>query len=322
MELSRLASALRSMVRGRVTVNEPLKPLTTIRIGGPADLLVAPADEDDLLAALAWAREHRLPWHILGAGSNLLVPDEGLRGLVLRTRPALDTLRFDGRRVLVGTGASVARLVGQAARLGLKGLEGLAGVPGSVGGALAMNAGTRAGDIGSRVEWVRVVDEQGRVRELSREELAFGYRTSRLQQERWLALSACLVLEPGDSQTIRARVDEALRYRNETQPLQWPNAGSIFKNPPGDAAGRLIDAAGCKGWRRGDAQVSDLHANWIINLGDARADDVVALMVAVVQAVWSRFGLVLEPEIRLLGHLADDWRHAVDRLDQTPGSPA
>src|SRR5690606_20754539 len=309
------------MVRGRVTVNEPLKPLTTIRIGGPADLMAAPADEDDLLAALAWARQHQVPWHILGAGSNLLVPDEGLRGLVVRTRPALDTLRFDGNRVLVGSGASVARLVGQAARLGLQGVEGLAGVPGSVGGALAMNAGTRGGDIGSRVEWVRIVDQEGRVRELTREELAFGYRSSRLQQEPWLALTACLVLEPGDPQAIRARVDDALRYRNETQPLQWPNAGSIFKNPPGDAAGRLIDAAGCKGMRRGDAQVSEMHANWIINLGDARADDVVALMVDVAEAVWSRFALVLEPEIRLLGPLSARWRQAVARLEQQPGSP-
>lgn len=321
MEASQLAAGLRRILRGNVKVNEPLKPLTTLRIGGPADVLLVPAGQADVVAAVRWAAERAVPLWTLGAGSNVLVPDEGLRGIVMRTRPALDYIRFNGHRVRVGSGASVARLVAQASQRGLAGAEGLAGVPGSVGGALVMNAGTHGGNIGSRVVWVRAVDRHGRVLRLTPDDLGFGYRRSVFQDQPLLVLGAELELEAGDAGAIRGRVDQALQYRNRTQPLHLPNAGSTFKNPPGDAAGRLIEAAGCKGLRRGDAQISTMHANWVVNLGEARAVDVVDLMVDVRRAVWDRFTVALEPELRLLAHLADRWREGIGGLGPSPSSP-
>ncbi|HEX6989144.1 MAG TPA: UDP-N-acetylmuramate dehydrogenase [Bacillota bacterium] len=300
------------MVVGSVKVNEPLRDHVTLQIGGPVEAMVFPASQDDLVRVVRWCLEQGVPYGFLGFGSNVLAPDEGLEGVMLRTKPALDFIRFDGRRVCVGTGASVARLVAQAASRGLQGVEGLAGVPGSVGGALVMNAGTRIGEIGRTVVSVELIDEAGRIRRLEAGELEYAYRSSRLQREpRWLVLKAELELEPGDPDEIRRRVDAALQYRNRTQPLHLPSAGSIFKNPPGDAAGRLIDEAGCKGLRRGGAQVSGQHANWIVNVGGASADDVLGLMIEVQRRVQDRFGVRLEPEIRLLGSLSHRWRRAV-----------
>ena len=303
---------LRTMVRGKVRVNEPLSQHTTLKIGGPADCMVLPASLDDLVRVVRWCHERGVACTALGLGSNVLAPDEGLRGVVVRTKPGLDYLRFMGAEVIVGAGASVARLVAQAANRGLAGVEGLAGVPGSVGGALVMNAGTRTGQIGTVVRWIRVLDATGTLHTLPVEQLEFAYRSSRLQRERrWLVVEAGLRLTPDDPQAIRQRVDEALAYRNRTQPLQLPNAGSIFKNPPGDSAGRLIEAAGCKGWRRGDAQVSEKHANWIVNLGQATADDVFELMLAVRARVLEQTGIALEREIRLLGDLCRRWAAAL-----------
>src|SRR5690606_26639712 len=163
--------------------------------------------------------------------------------------------------------------------------------------------------------WVDLIDEAGRTRRLEAPELEYAYRSSRLQREpRWLVLQAELRLVPGDPSAIRRRVDAALQYRNRTQPLHLPSAGSVFKNPPGDAAGRLIEAAGCKGLRRGGAEVSDRHANWIVNAGGATAADILALMIEVRQRVLARFGIGLEPEIRLLGPLRERWREAVSAM--------
>lgn len=300
------------MVVGSVKVNEPLRDHVTLQVGGPVEAMVFPGTQDDLVRVVRWCLDRGVPYCFLGFGSNVLAPDEGLEGVMLRTKPALDFIRFEGRRVFVGTGASVARLVAQAASRGLRGVEGLAGVPGSVGGALVMNAGTRMGEIGRSVAAVEIIDDAGRPRRLEAGELEYAYRSSRLQREpRWLVLSAELELEPGNPEEIRRRVDEALQYRNRTQPLHLPSAGSVFKNPPGDAAGRLIEEAGCKGLRRGGAQVSDQHANWIVNVGGASADDVLGLMIEVRRRVVERSGVQLEPEIRLLGSLRERWRQAV-----------
>lgn len=297
------------MVRGTFRIGEPLSRHTTLQIGGPAECMLYPADVDDVRTALVYCRQHGIPCTVLGFGSNVLVPDQGLPGLVLRTKPALDFIRFEGDQVRVGAGASVARLVGQASRRSLSGVEGLAGVPGSVGGALVMNAGTRAGQIGNIVQWVSVMDVDGECRQWSADELQFSYRSSRFQKEtHWLITEALLQLEPDDREAIRRRVSEALTYRSRTQPLHLPNAGSVFKNPPGDAAGRLVEVAACKGLRYGDAQVSELHANWIVNVGRATAEHVLTLMMTVRQRVFEATGVSLEPEIRLLGSLQQRWQ--------------
>lgn len=291
---------LHTVIRGSVRTDEPLARHTTLRIGGPADLFARPADESDLRSAVVWAHGRGLAVHCVGLGSNLLVPDEGVRGLVVSLNPACSWVRFDGARAEVGAGYPVMRLLNEAAERGLSGLEGLSGVPGTVGGALAMNAGSVAGDMAQATGAARVLLADGRLVEWSREELGFGYRTSRLQREGAVALAARLALRPGDPEAIRRVMAENAVRRRRTQPIELPNAGSIWVNPAGDHAGRLVDAAGCKGWRCGDAQVSPKHANFIVNLGRARAADVITLMARVRLAVIARFGVRLEPELRWL----------------------
>lgn len=293
-------SDLHSVIRGSVRREEPLARHTTLRIGGPAELFARPVDEADLRAAVLWAHERGLTVHCLGLGSNLLVPDEGARGLVVTLSPACAWVRVDGTSVEVGAGYPIMRLLGEAADAGLSGLEGLSGVPGTVGGALAMNAGSAAGDIAAVTRFARVLSPDGRIEEWSREALQFGYRSSRLQRDGGLVLSAVLDLRAGDPAAIRGVVAENAVRRRRTQPIDLPNAGSIWVNPPGDHAGRMVEAAGCKGWRVGDAQVSPKHANFIVNLGRARAADVIALMARVRRAVNERFAVRLEPELRWL----------------------
>ena len=300
MSLVPPASDLHSVIRGSVRRDEPLSRHTTLRIGGPADLFARPADEEDLREAAGWARGRGLAVHSLGLGSNLLVPDDGVRGLVLSLSPACVWVRFDGRLVEAGAGYPVMRLLNDAAERGLSGIEGLAGVPGTVGGAVAMNAGSPLGDTASILRRARVLLPDGQVAVWSRHDLQFGYRSSRLQREGVVVLAAEFELTPADPESIRRAVAENAVRRRQTQPIELPNAGSIWVNPAGDHAGRLIEAAGCKGWRVGDAQVSPKHANFIVNLGRARAVDVIALMARVRRAVGDAHGVRLEPELRWL----------------------
>lgn len=301
MEPSQVARALRTIIRGGVRVREPLAPYVTLRLGGPADVMAFPADEEDLARLLSFAAERGLPVHVLGHGSNVLVPDEGVRGLVVSLARAADWVRFREPEVEVGAGFSLPRLVAQAARRGLGGLEALAGVPGSVGGALCMNAGTGGEAIGDVTEEVRALTAAGAPVTLDRAALAFGYRASRLQEGGLVAVAARLRLRPGEREAIAAAVRERARRRKASQPLDLPNAGSVFKNPEGDHAGRLIEAAGCKGLRVGNAQVSPRHANFIVNLGGATAAEVTELMGIVYWRVRRMAGVALEPEVRLFG---------------------
>lgn len=253
------------------------------------------------MASIRFARERGLPLNVIGRGSNLIVPDEGVRGLVVNITRATSRVRFQGPDVEVGAGFPLPRLVRMAARRGLGGLESLAGVPGTVGGGLYMNAGASGQAIGDVTEEVRAVRPDGELVVLGRADMRFGYRSSRLQAGDLIALSVRLRLYPGERAAIEAAVHKGMARRGETQPLDYPNAGSIFRNPPGDHAGRLIEAAGCKGMRVGDAQVSPRHANFIVNLGQASAVDVLRLMAIVYRHVREVFGIALEPEVRLLG---------------------
>ncbi len=285
---------------GEVRAHEPLGPHTTLRIGGPARLFAWPADVPAVAAAVGWVQEAALPWRVFGLGSNLLCPDHGFGGLVLDLARACGQSSFHGERLEVGAGVHLAPLIREAARRGLAGLAGVAGVPGTVGGALTMNAGTAAGDMGQVVERVDALDPRGRRVVLGRDELCLGYRESILQQPGWVVLSAVLRLTPADPEAVRADLASRALRRRQTQPLELPNAGSIWRNPPGDHAGRLVEAAGCKGLLRGDAQVSPKHANFIVNLGSARAADVLALMAAVRRRVLACAGVRLVPELRWL----------------------
>jgi len=285
--------------RGEILVEEPLAPYTTWRIGGPAEILAEPVDRDDLLLCVGWARSTGIPWRVLGNGSNLLVRDEGVRGVVVRVRRALDRVEVQGSVVRTGGGASLPMVANLAASRGLAGLEFAAGIPGTVGGAIVMNAGWHEHEIGPVVREVEFLDPEGRTEVLPREACAFGYRRSALRGRPGVVLGAVLILSPDDPAAVRARLDAYAASRRMNQPTELPSCGSVFLKPEGDFAGRLIDEAGLKGCRIGDVQVSPKHANFFVNLGRATAADALALIERVEREVEERFGVRLAREVEI-----------------------
>jgi UDP-N-acetylmuramate dehydrogenase len=276
---------------------------TSWRVGGPAERFYQPADLDDLALFLAGLPEDEpLLW--LGLGSNLLVRDGGIRGTVVFTLGALDELHRVGEQGLyAGAGVTCAKVARAAARAGLIGAEFLAGIPGTLGGALAMNAGAFGGETWSLVASVETLDRHGVRHRRTAEDYQVGYRSVQSPRQEWF-VAAELVLEPGDVMAAQARIKELLARRGATQPTQQPSCGSVFRNPPGDHAARLIETAGLKGLRRGDAQVSEKHANFIVNLGAARAADIEALIHEVQDRVQATHSVRLETEVRMVGEPA------------------
>lgn len=296
--------ALAQRVRGELVRDAPLAPRTSIRIGGPADLLVRPADPDDVVACLRAAREHGVAVHVLGGGANTLVADRGVRGVVLRLPLDLGGETADPPRLVLPAGMPTARAVQRAHGAGLVGAEFLRGIPGTLGGALAMNAGTRAGEMRDVVTHVEVATADG-VRELPAGELGFAYRTCRLPDGA-VVLRVGLRLRPGDVAAAARAMDAEWAQRARAQPLDLPSFGSTFRNPPGDFAGRLVEAAGLKGERIGGAEVSTRHANFVVNVGGASARDVLLLVRRMRDRVRETSGVTLETEVRLVGDFADD----------------
>jgi UDP-N-acetylmuramate dehydrogenase len=291
-------------VRGEVLRDAPLAPRTSIRVGGPADLLVRPVDVPDLVACLRAARDAGVAVHVLGGGANTLVADRGVRGLVLRLPPELCGEVLEPPSLVLPAGLPTARVVQRAHSLGLVGAEFLRGIPGTLGGALAMNAGTRSGEMADVVTHVEVATADG-AREIPAKELAFAYRTCRLP-EASVVVRVGLFLRPGDVTAAAKGMDEEWDRRAASQPLDLPSFGSTFRNPPGDFAGRLIEAAGLKGRRIGGAEVSTRHANFVVNVGGATARDVLALVRTMREQVRARSGVTLETEVRLVGDFAAD----------------
>lgn len=289
--------------RGELRQGEPLWKHTSFRIGGPARLFLVAEGRDDLRLFSRVGQEMGVSgWFILGAGTNVLISDAGVEEPVLKLGQAFRTAERRGSTVRAGGAFPLPRLAHLAAEWGLSGLEWAAGIPGSVGGAVTMNAGAFEGQMADVVESVRVLDlTSGREEEWPAERLNFGYRTTALQEADKVVTAVYLELRPSSKEAVRERMEELLRQRREKQPLGLPSAGSVFRNPPGDAAGRLIEAAGCKGMRCGDAQVSPRHANFIVNLGRARASDVWALIQEVSRRVRERFGVELVLELKLVG---------------------
>lgn len=286
---------------GRVSMDELMAKHTTFRIGGPADALVTPQDNDELQRVMRFAAEEGLPAMVIGRGSNLLVRDGGIRGIVIKISGGFDEVKAEGSRLTAGAGIQLVALARRAAALELTGLEFASGIPGSLGGALVMNAGAYDGEMKDVVEWVDVMDSRGRVKQLTAGEMGFSYRHSELQETGDVALRAGLVLKPGEPQAIEARMKELAERRQTKQPLTLPSAGSVFRRPPGHYAGPLIEESGLKGTRVGGAQVSTLHANFIVNAGGATAADVLGLIEQVRQTVHARSGVWLEPEVRVVG---------------------
>ena len=286
-------------VRGRLASNEPMAAHCSWRAGGTADWFFEPADRADLQHFLAQL-DAGLPITWIGLGSNLLVRDGGLRGVAIAPLKGLRALAIDGERVTAEAGVSCARLARDTARAGLGGLDFLAGIPGTVGGALAMNAGAFGGETWERVESVETIDRQGEIRQRSRDEFAIGYReVGGLEAGEWF-LSGRFRLPPRSADS-GAEIKPLLERRNRTQPIGQPSCGSVFRNPPGDHAARLIEACGLKGHCIGGACVSQKHANFIINTGDASAADIESLIQFVRDTVRREFGIQLQPEVHIVG---------------------
>lgn len=296
-------AALTAAIRGEIRFDEPMARHTTLRLGGPVDAYVEPADIADAQALARLCSARGLAWRPLGAGSNLLVRDGGLRGVGVSTR-ALRGLRREGDGdsavVVVEAGVATGKLLAMATAWELGGVEFLGGVPGSVGGGIWMNAGTYLGEFKDVLTEVASVTPAGELRRRAHAECGFAYRHSGFGPKELLT-RAEIVLPRGDVAAARQHLAEMRAARKRTQPIGEPNAGSIFKNPPGDYAGRLIEAAGLKGRRVGGARVSELHANFIVNDGTARASEVVELGRQVAAEVSARFGVALEWEVKRLG---------------------
>lgn len=304
MERNAIA-ALARVMEGQVDYDFPMSGLTSMRIGGPAWAVAHPRDENDLAEAMIFCRQENLPFVLMGNGTNLLILDGELEAVVIRVAGGLDHIRVgeDPRGFVeleAGAGAPLRRLLGFAVARGLSGLEFLAGIPGTVGGAVATNAGAFGRSVADAIMRVRLVNSAGERWELNVKDMKFSYRRAQLPPES--ALSAVVFrLLAGKPGVIRRTMREHIKNRMLTQPLRFLSAGCIFKNPPGDFAGRLIEAAGMKGKRCGEAQISPIHANFIINRGQARAEDVLRLMQEARQRVMQLAGIELEPEIRILG---------------------
>lgn len=281
--------------------HEPMSRHTTMKAGGEADLLVVPQDVEGLRRVMVAAQRAGLPVMILG-GSNVIVQDGGIPGVVVKLS-RLNHIRPAGAdRIEAEAGVLLPRLARAAAKAGLSGLEFAIGIPGTVGGSIVMNAGTREGELAPRIESVTLMRPDGEVVTLEREELRFRYRHADLPHG--CVVSARFTLQPAPPAGIDATMTRMLGERNATQPLHSPSAGCVFKNPPGDSAGRLIEAAGLKGHRIGDAQVSERHANFIINRGHAQAGDILTLIRHVGRQVEQRFGVTLELEVKIVGRAA------------------
>ena len=297
-----LAWKLRSIVgEENVLADEPMSDHTTFKVGGPADLYVIPDDFDEVREVIAACKEAGEQYFLLGCGSDLLVADEGYRGVIICLADGLLGVSVEGTEICCQAGVSLREASEMACELGLSGLEFACGIPGSVGGACFMNAGAYGGCIADVLKEVRVLLADGSVDDVAVDELDLGYRHSRIADEGWVVLSATFDLDRAKSEDIREKMDDLTRQREEKQPLELPSAGSTFKRPEGYFAGKLITDAGLKGYQSGGAAVSKKHAGFVVNMGDATAADVHAVIEHVQDEVERQFGVRLEPEVRFLG---------------------
>ena len=284
-----------------VHTDEPMSRHTTFRIGGNADYFVKPGNADEVAAVIVVCREYNIPYFILGNGSNLLVSDDGYRGMIINIMDNMDSVTVDGRIITAQAGAMLVRVSVMARDNALTGLEFASGIPGIIGGAVYMNAGAYGGEMKNVVKTVRAIDEYGRIYELDSEKMDFSYRHSIVEERKLIVLEVTLELEHGSREAIDNRMKELAEARRSKQPLEYPSAGSTFKRPEGYFAGKLIMDAGLRGYSVGGAQVAEKHCGFVINKGGATASDVVELIRDVQHDVDDKFGVTLEPEVKMLG---------------------
>lgn len=286
---------------GQVCTDEPMKQHTTFRIGGRADYFVSPTETEQIRKIIELCRRENMPWYVIGNGSNLLVSDHGFRGVIIRLFKNYAGLRIEGEQIFVQAGALLSRTANAALQEGLTGFEFAAGIPGTIGGAMVMNAGAYGGEMKDITESVTVLTPEGELLTLKREELEMGYRTSLIARKGYLVLEAVLKLTRGNQEQIKEKMADLRQRRISKQPLEYPSAGSTFKRPQGYFAGKLIMDAGLRGFQVGGAQVSEKHCGFVVNTGDATAEDVLELIRQVSAKVRALEGVTLEPEVRLLG---------------------
>ena len=284
-----------------ILVAEPMKNHTTFRIGGPADALALPKTPEEVAEVVRFCHEHAQPYYVLGNGSNLLVSDEGYRGLVLQLYRYFNDIQVNGETITVQSGAMLAAVARTAYQTGLTGLEFASGIPGTIGGAVVMTAGAYGGEMKNVLKEVTVLTKEGEVLVIPAKALELGYRTSVIPKNGWIVLGAVLQLKKGDQEQILARMEELKEQRITKQPLDLPSAGSTFKRPEGYFAGKLIMDAGLRGFTVGGAQVSEKHCGFVVNRGNATAADVWKLICEVKRRVKEMTGVELEPEVKLLG---------------------
>lgn len=287
--------------RENIHLQEPMAAHTTFRIGGPADCFVQLENEEQLKGVQRYLNLVEMPFFLLGNGSNLLVSDEGYRGVILQIAGKMSDIRVEGDCIVAQAGASMAQVARAALEHGLTGLEFASGIPGTIGGGVVMNAGAYGGEMKQVVTKVKVVSAQGEILELDNETMEFGYRTSSIKNNHFAVLEVTFRLQAGDKAAIRGKMDELAAKRREKQPLEYPSAGSTFKRPEGYFAGQLIMEAGLRGFQVGGAQVSEKHCGFVINTGNAAAEDVRQLIRSVQEQVKDKFNVDLEPEVIFLG---------------------
>lgn len=285
----------------QVWAEEPMKDHTTFRVGGCARYLVEPKDAEQLSKVVGACRKRGMPYYVVGNGSNLLISDTGYDGVIIHLFKNMSEIRIKGDHMILQAGALLVKAASIACREGLSGLEFASGIPGTVGGALVMNAGAYGGEMKDVVSRVTVLTPEGEIREYTNEEMSFGYRRSRITEEGSIVLEAEFALRPGRTEEIRARMDELKEQRILKQPLEYASAGSTFKRPEGYFAGKLIQDAGLRGFRIGDAQVSEKHCGFVINRGNATASEIAEVIRQVQDRVYEHSGVRLQTEVKFLG---------------------
>ena len=285
----------------RVLEAEPMSKHTTFRIGGPADLFVAPENTDEIKKLIAICKEEEVPYFILGNGSNLLVSDKGYRGVIMQLYRSFGQITLKENEIHAQAGALLSGIAAMAREASLTGFEFAGGIPGTLGGAVVMNAGAYGGEMKDVLKEVTVLTPEGEIVTLQADELQMGYRTSVVKEAGYIVLEAVISLKEGNPEEIKNRMQELAAMRSSKQPLSYPSAGSTFKRPEGYFAGKLIMDSGLRGYQVGGAQVSEKHCGFVINAGNATAKDVTILMADVQRIVMEKFGVKLEPEVKLLG---------------------
>lgn len=301
MEKSRIYQLFKDKKFGKILFDEPMKNHTSFKIGGPADVLIIPEREEEIVNAIRFCRENQIKYFIMGNGSNLLVKNTGIRGAVIKVANGFDRIEVIGERVICQSGALLSKVAKYALKHSLTGFEFASGIPGTIGGAIAMNAGAYGGEMKDVVSKVKAIDRNNNIVEFTNADMNFRYRGSLVGDENLIVLGVELNLQKGDYSSIEAKMKDLTERRVSKQPLEYPSAGSTFKRPEGYFAGKLIEDAGLRGVRYGDAQVSEKHCGFVINVGEATFEHVITLIRMIQKVVYDKFNVKLEPEVKIIG---------------------